>query len=857
MWFCFWLAVGSALFPAGSTAGTIDLPAGFNEVLVASDIESPTAMAFAPDGRLFVCQQNGQLRVVKDGALLSLPFLSVPTDPTGERGLLGVAFDPGFTTNGFVYVYYTVPSSPPHNRVSRFTAAGDFAAPGSELVVLDLDELSVTSANHNGGALRFGTDGKLYIAVGDNARSFKAQALDNLLGKMLRINPDGTIPADNPYYGTAAGVNRAIWAIGLRNPFTFAVQPGTGRMFINDVGEISWEEINEGMPGANFGWPDFEGRDNTGTSDNPLLAYGHGVGEDEGCAITGGTFYNPATPQFPSAYVGKYFFADFCGGWIHVIDPEDPEVVEDFAHGVAAPVGLEVGPDGALYFLSRSGGKLFKIQASSSPGIVVPPGNQIVPPGAAAAFSVAASGAEPLVYQWQCNGTNVPAATNALFNLPTVSPAAHGDLFSVVVANGFGSVTSNPAMLLISTNPPPAAVINLPATGTRYRAGDTIHFAGLGLSGSGEPLAVEACMWTVVFHHAQHTHPFYGPIVGVTNGTFIIPTSGESASDVFYRVHLTVTNAEGMSHSTSVDVTPITSTVTLVTLPPGLRVTLGGQPVVTPLTFTGVVGLARSLGVVSPQAAAGTNYGFLKWSDGGASTHGIITPESNMTFTASFIADNAPPELRLARAGNELVLSWPAISTGYVVQATHTLEPSVQWSPATNVVTRGDAWCGASADILNGNRFYRLVGTNPPSPRLRVSRSGPSLFLQWPTQAVGYVLQTTPALAAAASWQAATNLISASNDQFTAVADASIGQAFFRLVAPKLETPSLNLTLTGTTLYLRWPTSAASYTLESTPSLTPAVPWYLLSNPITLLDGQQQVLLPLPPGNQFFRLLKP
>ncbi|MGB9155899.1 MAG: PQQ-dependent sugar dehydrogenase, partial [Chthoniobacterales bacterium] len=182
-------------------------------------------MEFAPDGRLFVCLQTGQVRVIKNGSLLATPFLSLSVDSSGERGLIGIAFDPNFTNNHYVYVYYTVPTSPIHNRVSRFTAAGDVAASGSEVVILNLDNLS-GATNHNGGGLHFGSDGKLYIGVGENANGANAQTLSNLLGKVLRINSDGSIPTDNPFYNSASGNNRAIWALGLRNPFTFAFQPG-------------------------------------------------------------------------------------------------------------------------------------------------------------------------------------------------------------------------------------------------------------------------------------------------------------------------------------------------------------------------------------------------------------------------------------------------------------------------------------------------------------------------------------------------------------------------------------------------------------------------------------------------------
>ncbi len=192
------------------------LPNGFSETRVADGLGDPTAFAFAPDGRIFVTAQSGAVRVIKNGALLSTPFLTITTDNSGERGLLGIAFDPAFTTNQYVDIYYTVPGSPPHNRVSRFTASGDVAVANSEVALVDLENLSAT--NHNGGAIHFGPDGKLYVAVGENANAANAQTLNNRLGKILRVNADGTIPTDNPFYNQATGSRRSIWALGLRNP---------------------------------------------------------------------------------------------------------------------------------------------------------------------------------------------------------------------------------------------------------------------------------------------------------------------------------------------------------------------------------------------------------------------------------------------------------------------------------------------------------------------------------------------------------------------------------------------------------------------------------------------------------------
>jgi glucose/arabinose dehydrogenase len=162
------IAMVFLLFGLSFSASATTLPAGFVETTVASGIASPTAMAIAPDGRIFVCSQTGALRVIKNGVLLANPFVTLSVDSTGERGLLGVALDPNFNFNHYVYLYYTVPGTPAHNRVTRFTANGDVVAPGSARIILELDPLS-TATNHNGGALRFGPDGKLYIATGENA----------------------------------------------------------------------------------------------------------------------------------------------------------------------------------------------------------------------------------------------------------------------------------------------------------------------------------------------------------------------------------------------------------------------------------------------------------------------------------------------------------------------------------------------------------------------------------------------------------------------------------------------------------------------------------------------------------------
>ncbi|PTL79445.1 PQQ-dependent sugar dehydrogenase [Vitiosangium sp. GDMCC 1.1324] len=624
--------------PTRQEAAASAVPARFTDTTVVDGLDSATSMAIAPDGRIFVCEQEGRLRIIQDGTLLSEPFLSVATDPHGERGLLSVAFDPDFPQQPYVYVYYTATTPRKHNRVSRFTASGNKAVAGSERILLELEPLD--ASNHNGGGLHFGLDGKLYVSVGDNAESSNAPRLDTLMGKVLRLGKDGSIPTDNPFYTRTTGLNRAIWAIGLRNPFSFSVQPGTGRIFINDVGQSKWEEINEGIAGSDYGWPDTEGPTTNPRYRAPLFAYGHGSGTGKGCAISAGTFYNPPRAQFPAEYTGLYFFADYCNGWIRTYDPDDGTVAV-FATGMQALVDLDVGPDGSLYYLDRQEDEVHRIRytaPSEAPTLATQPESLTVLAGQSATFSVSASGTPPLSYQWQRNGTNLPGQTSPSLTLTSVGLTDSGARFRVRVSNAYGSVLSNEAVLTVKSGTPPVATIVSPPEGTLYSAGDVITYVGTGTDAEDGTLPASAFTWRVDFHHDTHLHPFIPSTSGVKSGKFTVPDRGETSANVWYRIHLQVVDSSGATHEVFRDVHPRTVTLHVDTDPVGLQVTLDGQPQTTPWEVESVVGVVRALGAVSPQVKDGTTYLFDHWSDGGSATHEIPTPTVDTSYTAVFRA---------------------------------------------------------------------------------------------------------------------------------------------------------------------------------------------------------------------------
>jgi glucose/arabinose dehydrogenase len=639
-------------------------PRFVNDTLI-TGLSEPTAIAFTPDGRMLVTERDGTVWIAQPGALKvdATPFLQLPSVVTAdERGVLGITVDPVFATNGYVYIYYTN-SVTQKNRVSRFTASGNTASLASEFVVWQND----TAADiwHQGGDLVFGSDGYLYISVGDHLLPATAQRLDSFNGKILRVRSDGTVPTDNPFYDGTGPNKDAVWSLGLRNPFRITIDASTGRMYIGDVGQDTWEEVDLGARGANYGWPTCEGTCTAAGMTNPLYTYSHN-GHD--AAVVGGFVYRGG--QFPSAYQGTYFFGDYAENWIRRLVPdgsgnltvvanfEPPDGSLDGPYGDI--VAFAMAPDGSLYyvdngpFAANNAGSIRRIKnvnANQPPTAQTAASPTSGPAPLAVTFSSAGSTdpeGQPLTYSWDFGDGAMSTATD-----PSHTYTANGR-YTVRLTTSDGTNQTGSTPLTITVGNPPSATIVAPADGLKFRAGDTIDLSGSAADPEDGTLPASALSWKIVFHHEQHIHPGPGPFTG-TSAFFTIPTSGHSFSgNTSYEVVLTATDSDGIQTQTSVTIYPDKVDLTFAGQPPGLTVGVDGVPQTTPFAYDTLIGFQHTVDTSSPQTLGANRYAFGSWSDGGAQTHQITAPATARTYTATFtLVSTAPAGLVAAYNFNE------------------------------------------------------------------------------------------------------------------------------------------------------------------------------------------------------------
>jgi glucose/arabinose dehydrogenase len=388
--------------------GRTKLVRGFVQDSVVSGLNLPTAFTRLPDARLLIAEKSGLVKIVRPGQSKPRVILDLrrEVDEWSYNGLLDIAASPDFARTGHVYLLYSHDGDQDKPdvegirtaRVTRVTMTGDSIPKKSEQVIIGSissscndqppgsDCLPLESA-HSGGALRFAPDGNLFISTGDGSgddrqsikNSLRAQDLDSLAGKILRVTPEGKGIPSNPFWtGDPNTARSKIWAYGLRNPFRFDIRPRTNELFVGDVGFNRWEEVDVvDKPGLNLGWPCYEGNISTPRWQRhpvcrrlfvrgrsavklPLVAYPH-------ASITGGTFYTGRT--WPSEFRGAYIFGDWVGSWMRYLTPGSAShkaTTRDFASDAAGPVELEFGPDGHLYYAALNEGQIRRISYRGS-----------------------------------------------------------------------------------------------------------------------------------------------------------------------------------------------------------------------------------------------------------------------------------------------------------------------------------------------------------------------------------------------------------------------------------------------------------------------------------------------------------
>ncbi|MGH7149312.1 MAG: PQQ-dependent sugar dehydrogenase, partial [Planctomycetota bacterium] len=641
-------------FPCAPPTGG-SLPPGFQKATIATGLVEPTAIAFAPDGRLFVAERAGAIRVVEGGDLLPQPLIQVPASTgVGERGLLGLALDPGFAANGWLYAYYT--TTEPRNRVGRFTVVGNAASPASEFLVWQNPGLSAVF--HQGGGIGFGPDGNLFIGAGDQFFTPNAQVLFTQHGKILRVTAAGAIPPDNPFT-QVAGAEGAIWAYGLRNPFRFSFDPLTGQMWIGDIGgntPTSWEELDPGVAGANYGWPAQEGGacyiPSCAAATLPSHSYRHDDGAyssiPQGCIVVGPVYRAGA---FPPEYEGNLFVGDYANGWIRrVVFGPGGSVVADPVFEAAPDAGtvvdLAVGPDGSLVYVTNG----LPWSGSAGPGAVhriayVGTGNQAP---VAVAAAIPAQGPAPLAVQFASAGSSDldggPSPLSFAWDFGDGSVSSEPDPSHVYAQEGphtatltvSDSAAQASAAVSIVVGSPPSAAILAPPPGTTYRAGDRIDFLGSGEDPETGTLPASSLSWQVVQVHDAHAHPFLGPLPGVSEGGFTVPSTGHPPLDSHFEIRLTVSDPSGLTGSAVRALVPVPTTLVFDSTPSGVPFFLDGQPETTPRVVESLAGFVHEVQAQPVGTVDGSPLAFECWSDGGGVSHAVVAPEGGMNLTAGY-----------------------------------------------------------------------------------------------------------------------------------------------------------------------------------------------------------------------------
>ncbi|MGH2978995.1 MAG: PQQ-dependent sugar dehydrogenase [Solirubrobacterales bacterium] len=671
-------------------AGAATLPTGFEERTVASGLTAPTAVDWAPDGRMFVAEKAGRVRVVTaGGSLVSTPLLDISdhVHPSGDRGLLGLAVDSGFTSNRYLYLLYTYdtssshPTGPKTSRLTRVTVNSNNTASAETVLVGSIgtapcpapsntsDCIPSDGGSHSIGTVRSAPDGTVWAGSGDGSdygrvdeRALRTHDEQSFAGKLIHVDRNGRGLPGHPFCPAEADLTKVctkVWAKGFRNPFRFTLRP-SGLPAVGDVGWGSAEEMNLAQAGRNYGWPCYEGRSRVGgysgfstcttlyskegTSAGVTFPDYHYSHSGSGAAIVGGPTY-PGGP-YPDEFDGDLFFGDYVRGWIKRMEFDGggrPADTKDFATGWYG-VDLELW-GGELYYAdfgdgSRGQGSVRRISYS--------PDNRSP---IAVAEAAPTSGGVPLTVRFKGSGSSDPEGGTLRYDWnfddgtshstskdPSHSYSKTGEFDARLTVRDPAGASDTATVHVSVGNTPPTATIAAPTEGSKYRNGVPVQLTGSATDKEDGTLADGRLSWHVVLVHADHAHDFTtleGKQASFTPWT-------DHDADSHYRVTLTATDSKGVSASKTVTIAPETIDLTIASVPAGAPITYAGYAqVAAPYSSRAAIGFLTTVGAADRFSHNGRLFVFEGWSDGGAISHDISMPAQDVTLTARY-RDTSP-----------------------------------------------------------------------------------------------------------------------------------------------------------------------------------------------------------------------
>jgi glucose/arabinose dehydrogenase len=688
-------AVAATFVCAPAAAGGATYPPGFEERTVVAGLHAPTGLAWTPDGRMFVIEKAGRLKVVPAGGSTAATILDISSEVNSywDRGLLGIAVDSDYANNGYVYLLYTRERQPmtpdgdgqmvsrlermnvsPSNVISgRTTVLGSHGGPCPTTAMNTADCIPSEGFSHSIGTVRSAPDGTLWVGSGDAASfnfvdplAYRTYNPESMAGKIMHVDRNGQGLPGHPFCPTDNDLTHVctkIWAGGFRNPFRFKLRPGGG-LTVGDVGWGTTEEVDlipTAPPGGGrlYGWPCYEGSGRTGgyrdradcgpeyakegtpqAHVGPVHEYPHN-GSD--AAVLGGPTYTGG--PFPSSYQGDVFFADYAQGVVKKLNLNGDQVtsVDNFASGWVG-VDLELTPAGELAYAAYGDGgagtgsirRIVYTPANRSPVATIVTNRTSGPAPLDVSFDGRSStdpDGDPLSYEWSF-GDGTPGSTQPAPAHTYANPGTY--IATLTVRDGRGGSDTETVQISAGNTPPVPQV-----TGdTSYRDGESFQLQGSATDAQQGTIPASGLSWDVKIIHADHVHVL-GTFAG--RSQLVLDAITDHDADAHYRVVMTATDAGGLSAQATVELFPETTTVRLGSSPAGATLSYGGREFTAPQELETAIGYRTTISAADPFELGGAIFDFTGWSNGGARVQNIVVPEQGAEFTANYSERAEPP----------------------------------------------------------------------------------------------------------------------------------------------------------------------------------------------------------------------